>query len=177
MNQTISLEPDNLYPIQASASKYPINPVLPQVQSRQGNFLFGCDSAHIRAAGREVSRWPLSGWGQQVPTQERPSNGLVNNSRGQALPSKDKSSYSSQSDRFPLEFGLDIQRMGLREEEQGEVPPTGRTALTNKQRAAWPWHQAHCSPWFPDHTLSLPRWPGGVSMFPNKGEHDSRLAI
>lgn len=80
MNRTICLEPDNLYAIWASASKYPINPALPQVQSRQGNFLFGCNSARVRAAGREVSRWPLSGWGQQALTQERPSNRLVNSS-------------------------------------------------------------------------------------------------
>ena len=70
----------------------------------------------------------------------------------------------------------DIQRMGLREEDQGEVPPTGRAALRNRQRAAWPQHWAHSSPWFPDHTLSLPRWPGGVSVFPKNMTRDQPLS-
>ena len=148
--------PNNLNSIRASASKYPLSPALPQVQSRQGNFIFGCHSSWLRAAGGGMSRWPLSGWGQQALIQGGPINRLISNSWGQALPSKGNGSYSSHSDRFLLEFGLEIYRGWAKGRRNREKFHREAELLweTSREQAAWPQPWTHPSPWFPDHTTT-----------------------
>ena len=168
--------PHNLYPIWASASKYPLNPALPQVQSRQGNFLLAV-TAPVSAVGRGMSRWLPSGWEQQALIQEGPINRLIRNSWGQALPRKDKSSYSSQSYRFPLKFGLEIYRgwaKGRRNREkfhgQAELLWESSREQRNSLAPVLGLFQPK-GPW--PHTI-CPRVASGISGFLTEGEQDTR---
>ena len=120
MNQTISLEPDNLYHIRASASKYPSNPAPPQVRSRQGLW-----QLLYQSTGRDVLRWPLSGWQPQALIQRGQLTGWSTTPETRLCPVRKRAATQVSQTGFLRNLDY-TERMGLREEEQGEGPPTGR---------------------------------------------------